>query len=394
MVRGRECKRTEAYSYFQIAVPAIVVVGLFGNAMALLLIWSKDSLKGLASNVYLCGLAALSSIFLVTVALSWLEGFSLHLPLFGANQAACKSLTFLAHLADLGCVWFIVLTCLDRFLLLFFPELRRALCSAIVARSLCLLILLLGAICESWILALAVSQDGVCTTRHSQLHLFTLFNTLESILTFFLPASLILALNCAVVLRVRRYAHFGKAVGIGQATALSRRKSRDAEIATLSLSSFRTRTSSLLPTSVASPTGVQLDIPPLLLTPTLDDCDATPRHEIVEFISSMPATLRYTRRRSICMEDILLTKRLLLLTAVFILLNAPNHIVRLTGHLVSDPNLAAALYLLSYLSFYAHHGILFFVYIFNSPQMRKELRPTALKVLECWCMKNAPDFGH
>jgi len=40
---------------------------------------------------------------------------------------------------------------------------------------------------------------------------------------------------------------------------------------------------------------------------------------------------------------------------------------------------------------YTHHACLFYLYIFNSPQMRKRLAPTALKLLECYCFK--PKFA-
>lgn len=36
---------------------------------------------------------------------------------------------------------------------------------------------------------------------------------------------------------------------------------------------------------------------------------------------------------------------------------------------------------------YTHHAILFYLYIFYSPQMKKRLLPTALKLLECYCLK-------
>jgi hypothetical protein len=36
---------------------------------------------------------------------------------------------------------------------------------------------------------------------------------------------------------------------------------------------------------------------------------------------------------------------------------------------------------------YMHHACLFYLYIFYSPQMKKRLLPTALKLLECYCCK-------
>lgn len=29
-----------------------------------------------------------------------------------------------------------------------------------------------------------------------------------------------------------------------------------------------------------------------------------------------------------------------------------------------------------------------------SPQMKKQLKPTAMRLLECYCFKTVPEFGH
>ena len=49
---------------------------------------------------------------------------------------------------------------------------------------------------------------------------------------------------------------------------------------------------------------------------------------------------------------------------------------------------------MSHIIYYAHHAVLFYMYIFWSPQMKKQLKPTALKLIECYCCKAVPEFGH
>ncbi|VDN18127.1 unnamed protein product [Gongylonema pulchrum] len=52
------------------------------------------------------------------------------------------------------------------------------------------------------------------------------------------------------------------------------------------------------------------------------------------------------------------------------------------------------MYFATYLLYYLHHAVLFYMYIFWSPQMKKQIKPTALKLLECYCFKTVPEFGH
>lgn len=40
-----------------------------------------------------------------------------------------------------------------------------------------------------------------------------------------------------------------------------------------------------------------------------------------------------------------------------------------------------------------HHAGLFYIYIFYSPQMKKQLRPMAMKLLECDCLRPVPGLG-
>ena len=90
-------------------------------------------------------------------------------------------------------------------------------------------------------------------------------------------------------------------------------------------------------------------------------------------------------------------KSLAVISSVFVILNLPMYLCRLLFSGKDDevmPSWKIILQTVCFILYYAHHAILFYVYIFNSPAMRKELIPTALKLLECYCLKNVPDFGH
>nr|CAD2203033.1 unnamed protein product [Meloidogyne enterolobii] len=95
-------------------------------------------------------------------------------------------------------------------------------------------------------------------------------------------------------------------------------------------------------------------------------------------------------------SDLTLSRSLLIVTSTFVLLNVPNYAFRLYDALfnVEQTHLWLLLYFITFLLYYLHHAVLFYMYIFWSPQMKKQLMPTALKLLECYCFKTVPEFGH
>jgi len=105
------------------------------------------------------------------------------------------------------------------------------------------------------------------------------------------------------------------------------------------------------------------------------------------------AAQRIRQRKNLRYTDLQLTRSLLVITTVFIILNLPNYVYRIGiqfFHLNDQTNaLMQRLSFAAHVLLYTHHAILFYLYIFNSPQMRKRLFPTALKLLECYCLKPA-----
>ncbi|GMT30623.1 hypothetical protein PFISCL1PPCAC_21920, partial [Pristionchus fissidentatus] len=94
-------------------------------------------------------------------------------------------------------------------------------------------------------------------------------------------------------------------------------------------------------------------------------------------------------------SDLQLSRSLLVVTSTFVLLNVPNYVFRIVDFLFEPVgHLYSFLHYVTFLLYYLHHTVLFYMYIFWSPQMKKQLRPTAMRLLECYCFKTVPEFGH
>ncbi|GMT09191.1 hypothetical protein PFISCL1PPCAC_488, partial [Pristionchus fissidentatus] len=91
--------------------------------------------------------------------------------------------------------------------------------------------------------------------------------------------------------------------------------------------------------------------------------------------------------------DLQLTRSLLVVTWMFLLLNVPNYAYRTATHLFGvDRGLTVMreFSLVSHILLYTHHAFLFYFYIFYSPSMKRRLWPTAMQLLECYCLKPEP----
>ncbi len=111
-----------------------------------------------------------------------------------------------------------------------------------------------------------------------------------------------------------------------------------------------------------------------------------------KYTSSTPRDLEQTPRRIIRSHDLDLLKPMLVVTTVFLFLNIPSYLCRL--FLTDSGPFSSFLWEFSYLLYYGHHAVMCYLYIFNSRQMKKEFKPAAVKLLECYCLKTVPDFGH
>uniref|UniRef100_A0A914N4K6 G-protein coupled receptors family 1 profile domain-containing protein n=1 Tax=Meloidogyne incognita TaxID=6306 RepID=A0A914N4K6_MELIC len=383
-------------------IPIFCLVGIVGNCMALLLIRTNYWLRRLTSNIYLCTLSVCGCLFLTTVFITWLDSSAALLPLYSQSEVGCKILTFTAHSCDFICVWMISWVSCDRAIVLFRPGIRRRVCNKKFARNLVVCTVLFSSTLYGWCLVFAGLEIGTDQVPYcginpavqgydlNQLHLF--FLTMDTILCTVVPSLLIMIVNS---LSIYRYRQCMKVYSSGvlrvrflrvpdrpvneeynhlqhQQQQLPQQKE---ELNNKKHSLFSNSTTINRPTQ----TGM------LSATAATNNRGGSPN-----------AASGGSGGGKLKSSDLTLSRSLLIVTSTFVLLNVPNYAFRLYDALfnVEQTHLWLLLYFITFLLYYLHHAVLFYMYIFWSPQMKKQLMPTALKLLECYCFKTVPEFGH
>jgi hypothetical protein len=353
-------------------LPVFCVVGIVGNCMALILIRTNYWLRRLTSNIYLCTLSVCSCLFLGSVLITWIDS-TFGFPLYSNSESGCKTLTFLAHSCDLVCVWMICWTSCDRAIVLYRPGIRRRVCSKKFARQLEAGTVMFSTILYAWCIIFAGlehSPDGstYCGLNRNinifgydlrDLHIF--FSLLDTILCTIVPSLLIMVVNSLSIYRYRQCMKI-YASGVLRVRFLRMPETQDQKL------TEETTTAKKLLLSQQAQTTNQMSANSNRSTPG-------------------------TKLRS---SDLTLSRSLLIVTSTFVLLNMPNYAFRLYEAIfkVEQTQWWQFLFFMTYIFYYFHHATLFYVYVFWSPQMKKQLVPTALKLLECYCFKTVPEFGH
>ncbi|KAH7722373.1 Protein F16C3.1 [Aphelenchoides avenae] len=354
-------------------IPIFCCVGIIGNCMALMLIRTNYWLRRLTSNIYLCTLSICGCLFLSTVMITWLDS-TFGVPLYSHSEVGCKMLTFMAHSCDFICVWMISWISCDRAIVLFRPGIRKRVCSKPFARNLVICTVLFSATLYGWCLVFAglePAPDGAtyCGLNSDfqlggynlrELHIF--FSLLDTILCTIVPSLLIMIVNS---LSIYRYRQCMKIYSSGVLRVRFLRVPPETE-------------------------GQKM----VEDTTTAKKFLLSPQSQATNQYSSQSS--RVTNGGKIRSSDLTLSRSLLIVTSTFVLLNVPNYAFRLYEAIfdVRPTHLWQFLFFMTYLLYYLHHAVLFYMYIFWSPQMKKQLMPTALKLLECYCFKTVPEFGH
>ncbi|CCD61425.1 G-protein coupled receptors family 1 profile domain-containing protein [Caenorhabditis elegans] len=354
---GRSLIQNLYYFY----MPFCVFVGLTGNTMVWILIRSNRMLNKLPTNVYLLCLAAMSSIFLLSLLVFWIEEVAyiyfydiFQDSLLRNSYYSCIFNTFLAHVCDFASVWLIVLVGLERLLLLY-RKTRGLTCEK--ARAQVFILLGFAMVFNGWILFVAdMDEEGQCDIKIEFVGMYQTMTIVETIICMLVPSVLIITCNCLVVSKLN--SHIKKNPG---SPAVS----------------FNTA-DVVLTTQTSAPSATLKSYTRISSRFSID-VEKAPKKK--------KKGIRYT--------DIQLTRSLLVVTWAFILLNIPNYGYRIASILFGiseQSSLMTAISLGAHVFLYTHHAFLFYLYIFYSPQMKRRLKPTAMKLLECYCFKPPGDY--
>uniref|UniRef100_A0A1I8B9T3 G_PROTEIN_RECEP_F1_2 domain-containing protein n=1 Tax=Meloidogyne hapla TaxID=6305 RepID=A0A1I8B9T3_MELHA len=332
-------------------IPIFCLVGIVGNCMALLLIRTNYWLRRLTSNIYLCTLSVCGCLFLTTVFITWLDSSASLLPLYSQSEVGCKILTFTAHSCDFICVWMISWVSCDRAIVLFRPGIRRRVCNKKFARNLVVCTVLFSSTLYGWCLVFAGLEIGTDDIPYcginpavqgydlNQLHLF--FLTMDTILCTVVPSLLIMIVNS---LSIYRYRQCMKVYSSGI---------------------LRVR---------------------FLRVPDRPGNEHQQLEEQQQLQNQQKKHSLYSNSTNSTINRAPPTQTGMLSATAVTNRGSPNASVgggsggggKLKS---SDLTLSRSLLIVTR-------------YIFWSPQMKKQLMPTALKLLECYCFKTVPEFGH
>ncbi|CAI5453685.1 unnamed protein product [Caenorhabditis angaria] len=219
---------------------------------------------------------------------------------------------------------------------------------------------------NAWILFVAeVDSIGQCDIKEDYVGLYQFMTILETFVCMAMPSIIIIVSNVLVVLKLNQHL----------------RRNPGSPVVSFNTADVVLTTQTTVPVShslsksytrVSTRNSIDIDKP-----------------------TTASASTNMIKKKGIRYTDIQLTRSLLIVTSAFILLNLPNYVYRISNVLlgVSDQRpLMQQISLLAHVFLYTHHAFLFYLYIFYSPQMKRRLKPTAMKLLECYCFK-PPDSG-
>uniref|UniRef100_A0A0N5BHS7 G_PROTEIN_RECEP_F1_2 domain-containing protein n=1 Tax=Strongyloides papillosus TaxID=174720 RepID=A0A0N5BHS7_STREA len=374
--------------YIRYIIPVFCVIGILGNSMALIILKTNYWLKRLTSNAYLTMLSVCSCIFISCLFIVFTDTAINTWSFYSSWTYGCKLFTFLPQSSDFVCSWMICWVSFDRVLILYRPKLRKYICNKKFANYAILGTILIGAIFYSWCFYLADIEydiDGrpFCGLRSDE---YVLGISLQDIANFFLffdltictilPSIFIVTVNC---LSIYRYRECMKIYASGVL-----------RVRFLKVPSTETNENNL---QTGGGNGID---------------DLTHTKKTLFGMSSMGGgcsgqsttntnTKSKKKGNKLKTSDLTLTRSLLIVTSTFICLQLPNYALRIYQNIFNIPQEDQPfnfILFMSHIIYYAHHAVLFYMYIFWSPQMKKQLKPTALKLIECYCCKAVPEFGH
>lgn len=181
--------------------PVLCVAGLSGNVLSLMIFFSKD-LRKTSSNIYLGGLSACGSLFLLALFLVWLEvtGFRIvHQPIW------CQSIVFVTYVCSFLTVWFVVCITVENYIFTFHLKKATYFCTVSKAKAVVLTVTTLGVGLYLFVMwasgVVKVNGHNICTESASHPDVTKIFTYIDTILVLVLPSFILVGLIGAILIK-------------------------------------------------------------------------------------------------------------------------------------------------------------------------------------------------
>ncbi|XP_059472845.1 neurotensin receptor type 1-like isoform X2 [Neocloeon triangulifer] len=330
--------------------PALVVLGSAGNCLSVV-VFSTAKLRQLSSSYYLAALAISDTGYLVGILMVWLD--LVDVALYN-EQGACQAIMYLSSVCSFLSVWFVVAFTVERFVAVKYPLHRPAVCTVARARAVLAVVTLVALVLNLPMLLITgpvyISEyDKVaCGMRSEFEELASIFNYVDTVLTFVLPVLAITVLNTSIACTVYYLAKVRR--------AMTRQQRRQDSNGSDFNSVANKRVSSTRGGVMLVKNGEQMEL------------------------ATHGGNARAIRAQHSANTQAKITKMLLLVSTVFVALNLPSYVCRLWVFIKpptpGDKWLSHLIVLqhISYVLFNTNFGINFVLYCVSGQNFRRALK--------------------
>ncbi|CAF1645217.1 unnamed protein product [Adineta ricciae] len=183
-------------------IPCLAVLGICGNIICAIVFTTK-SLRRLRSSSFLFLLAVGDVFFLIDLIPGWINT-NFFRSLYHGTTVICKIQTYVSFVASFIHIWMVLAFTAERFLAVNFPLRHMSQCTPRLSRTIILIIIspaLVFYIYPSFF-ASEVDKYGQCREKESHVQYLTHINTIDTIMTMFLPFIVVSILNVLIIRRL------------------------------------------------------------------------------------------------------------------------------------------------------------------------------------------------
>lgn len=189
------------------AIPIISTLGIVGNACSFK-VFMFTFFSRQPSSVYLAALSVSDNCFLFALFLGWFGSLNEHLMQTGVW---CIFMVYITYVTSCLSVWYVVLTMLDRYIVVCHPLHGPRLCSKRRATIAVLTVTIISALfyghCFFTSEIIQTPSGPSCTWKQSYLSLITVFTYIDTAITFVIPFILLVTFNVFVIVSIRRFTY-------------------------------------------------------------------------------------------------------------------------------------------------------------------------------------------
>uniref|UniRef100_A0A5S6R349 G_PROTEIN_RECEP_F1_2 domain-containing protein n=1 Tax=Trichuris muris TaxID=70415 RepID=A0A5S6R349_TRIMR len=177
----------------------LIVIGLLGNSLSIATI-CRSKLKRISSNHFLIALTCSDSVFLLSLLLIWLSKCGL--PVYH-REGPCQLVLFCLNCSSWLSSWYFMVLTIERYFVVYFPLSQAARCTIGRTRRIICMAIPMPLLFNVWVfVATGVTDSGFCDTKKSYYHTAMILNWLDTLLSFVLPALVVITCNIAICVRL------------------------------------------------------------------------------------------------------------------------------------------------------------------------------------------------